>query len=150
MAIFAGLLDKFQIRDIEKYTFMEPMFYQNRENQRIQGVYTFEEGKVSIIPKEPYIPANIRLKADTLIDEWMVVFNIKGRKPKSPLVVPYYEFENAISRGIFKDFDDMHYIGEGFDKDKIREYFNHIDSIKESLDSLETLEHLGLDIKLER
>ena len=40
----------------------------------------------------------------------------------------------------------MHYIGEGFDKDKIREYFNHIDSIKESLDSLETLEHLGLDI----
>ena len=146
MAIFAGLLDKFQIRDIEKYTFMEPMFYQNRENQRIQGVYTFEEGKVSIIPKEPYIPANIRLKADTLIDEWMVVFNIKGRKPKSPLVVPYYEFENAISRGIFKDFDDMHYIGEGFDKDKIREYFNHIDSIKESLDSLETLEHLGLDI----
>lgn len=46
-----------------------------------KGVYTFEEGKISIIPKEPYIPANIRLKADTLIDEWMVVFNIKGRKP---------------------------------------------------------------------
>ena len=147
METFAIILNEFQIRDIESYTFMEPIFYQNRDNQRIQGVYTFEEEKVSIIPKEPYVPANIRLKANTLIDEWMVVFNIKGRKPKSPLIIPYYEFENAISNGVFKDFDDMHYIGEGFGKEQIREYFNHIGPIKESLDSLDTLEHLGLDIK---
>lgn len=146
MNIFAETLNKFQKRDIDKYNYMEPLFYQNRESQKIQGVYAFEEGKVSIIPKEPYVPVNISLRANTKIDEWMVAFNIRERRAKKGLVVPYYEFEKVISSGIFEDFDNMHFIGKGFNKDQLREYFGHIDSVKESLDSLETLEDLGINI----
>ncbi len=124
-------LNSYQKRETLEFEYMVPEFYQNKSNQRIQGIYVMKEGKQMIIPKMPYMPINKVLNINlSSVNEWFISFDIKNKKFKNRLIIPFFEFEKIYSKRIFEKFDEMNYIGIGFDIEEIKEHFGHLNAIK--------------------